>query len=121
MYIPRILLPVGFVHETPFQTARETCTATTAQAGVLDSLDYPGITLEQNLLSFVPVAPGLCKRYQKPVKIQMQCSLTHLRTINSVVMPAVGICKNTVLVLQTAISTDRRISNSRKGTLGPKF
>jgi len=55
------LLPIRFVHETPFQTTGKPGTATTTQSGILDSLDNPRITLEQDLFGFVPITSGLTK------------------------------------------------------------
>ena len=53
--IPWIFFPARFIHKTPFETRRETCTATTTKSGVLDVLDDPRIAFEKYVLCTMPV------------------------------------------------------------------
>jgi hypothetical protein len=51
-----IFFPARFIHKTPFETRRETCTATTTESGVLHGLDDPRISFEKDVLCAMPVA-----------------------------------------------------------------
>ena len=52
-------LPARLVHETPFETARETCTTTTSKTRVFDSLDDPGVALSEDILCPVRISARL--------------------------------------------------------------
>jgi len=54
--IPRILFPARLVHETPFETRGETSAATATETGVLNGLDDPGVTFEEDVFCAMPVA-----------------------------------------------------------------
>lgn len=56
---PLVILPVGFIHETPLQTTRETGTTTPSKTRVFDSLNNPGITLAENVFRPMPVSSRL--------------------------------------------------------------
>ena len=56
---PFVVLPTGLVHETPFETARETCTTTTSKTRVFDSLDDPRVALSEDILCPVPISARL--------------------------------------------------------------
>ena len=115
--IPRILFPARLVHETPFETRGETSAATTTETRVLDGLDDPGVTLEEDLFCAMPVAARLTQvgRILSPRRNGIEMG-THLGTLETVIVPAVGVCEDSVLVLETSVTPDWRVMYCREGT-----
>lgn len=55
----RVFLPSGLVHEAPLETTGKTSSSSSPEPRILDGLDDPGVTLEDNLFRLMPVTTGL--------------------------------------------------------------
>src|SRR6266566_6970134 len=88
----------GGAQAYPFQSRRETGTTSTPQAGGLDLVDNPIVSLQYDLLGLVPVSHLLC--------------MFQIRRV-----PAVQVLEDAVLVLETAVvSLGSAILDGSKGS-----